>query len=826
MATEDAPNAYITELNSILSELQHTNKAKRRKALERLHNLSFEREPETERETQGKILEFSLRHLVTCLGDQSEVNRIKTSEIILGFIQDTLFKADQLIHLIPVIHHRLATIPIIEESEDVRLLHVKMISSLTMQFEGQMIPYMEDIIGILKEVVVDGCPEVRKAAAECVSCFARATREKFHLQSESLVKSLVKALQHQRFKNRIACINALGDLLLYGDGKSIQDVSGPLAQCVMDLPQVRLALVQVGGSLALHMPDRYSYWPRILPLILFGLKDEDRDVLCKARELWEQVGHKYEEENEDQLKYEIDFDVAITDYPPGEVRPGIGCRILVQQNLYHILPALLADLDDWQDGPRLQAAKLLSVLILNADSGVTQYAEKVLTALCLAAGDKEASIVKQMIECGHYLGCFLPPPVYLALVLPRLSTGCQAERPLIVLAALLEGSSSTLLQPHLMELLSVLAEDEVTHVFEEAHQEALLRVMRTLLQKCDLSECSSKAFSVLLFIASSSSGNNASAALEGLRELSKNCGYEEEEELYRQETRGVLDKLVEATGGWTEGSPSYLLFGVLMKLAGPALGHDLEIFTKILSVCTSKKEDPFVCLHCLTELRHLLVMEDRPLAAGGQLEAWLPVLVNNCIRELLVWRAGATAETLRTASIACLEAACKAGVTSQEMTEEVRKCVVLLPALIEDDAEMTRLFACSVVQCVATSFPLLIDPDTLHTLADKLIKRLDDVGRAVRLKASQVLTVLFMDLPEGYDITLNTARLQDLCQDALIFLDDPDEELQKAVSEWLEVMKNICPDILLKLLQTEAHKFRNAHICHRLIDSMKALQVS
>lgn len=61
-----------------------------------------------------------------------------------------------------------------------------------------------------------------------------------------------------------------GDLLLYGDGKSIQDVSGPLAQCVMDLPQVRLALVQVGGSLALHMPDRYSYWPRILPLILFG----------------------------------------------------------------------------------------------------------------------------------------------------------------------------------------------------------------------------------------------------------------------------------------------------------------------------------------------------------------------------------------------------------------------------------------------------------------------------------------------------------------------------------------------------------------------------
>lgn len=48
-----------------------------------------------------------------------------------------------------------------------------------------------------------------------------------------------------------------------------------------------------------------------------------------------------------------------------------------------------------------------------------------------------------------------------------------------------------------------------------------------------------------------------------------------------------------------------------------------------MSVCTSKKEDPFVCLHCLTQLRHLLLMEDQPLAAGGQLETWLPVLVNS-----------------------------------------------------------------------------------------------------------------------------------------------------------------------------------------------------
>lgn len=44
-------------------------------------------------------------------------------------------------------------------------------------------------------------------------------------------------------------------------------------------------------------------------------------------------------------------------------------------------------------------------------------------------------------------------------------------------------------------------------------------------------------------------------------------------------------------------------------------------------------------------------------------------MLADCMQELLAWRPGAKAETLRTAAIACLEAACKAGVTSEQMTE-------------------------------------------------------------------------------------------------------------------------------------------------------------
>lgn len=50
-------------------------------------------------------------------------------------------------------------------------------------------------------------------------------------------------------------------------------------------------------------------------LIFPRLRDEDKDVKNKAESLWEDVGRKYEEENEEQLKEHIDFDAVPEHYP-------------------------------------------------------------------------------------------------------------------------------------------------------------------------------------------------------------------------------------------------------------------------------------------------------------------------------------------------------------------------------------------------------------------------------------------------------------------------------------------------------------------------------
>lgn len=215
MATVDTSHEFAgSDINGVLNSMKDANKAKRRKALEKYESVVFECGKGTEQDDLTEIFNYSASILATCLSDQSEINRINASNIILKFIKASVFTEEKLLVMIPVIHHRLATVPCPEESEDVRLLFINILNGLINIFQAKMIPFMNDVVNVLKETIVDASPDVRKSACECVCSFAKAVKDKFHMQSESLVKPLLKALHHQRFKNRIACIRALGKIKL------------------------------------------------------------------------------------------------------------------------------------------------------------------------------------------------------------------------------------------------------------------------------------------------------------------------------------------------------------------------------------------------------------------------------------------------------------------------------------------------------------------------------------------------------------------------------------------------------------------------------------
>ncbi|KAG8541511.1 hypothetical protein GDO81_028819, partial [Engystomops pustulosus] len=215
------------------------------------------------------------------------------------------------------------------------------------------------------------------------------------MQSESLIKPLMQTISHQHSKVRVAVIQTTGAVIQYGNGKSVDDVLSHLAQRLFDdAPQVRLAVTVVVGDWLLELRDRYSYFHKLIPLVLSCTTDEIPDIKQTALNYWQKIGLQWEKENEEDLKDKMDFSATCPPlYPPEVQRPGLGCRELIFRNLSKILPAVSHDITDWVANTRIKAAQLLVVLLLHAEDHATQHMELLLSTLYRSCLDEEEKVV-------------------------------------------------------------------------------------------------------------------------------------------------------------------------------------------------------------------------------------------------------------------------------------------------------------------------------------------------------------------------------------------------------------------------------------------------
>ena len=85
--------------------------------------------------------------------------------------------------------------------------------------------------------------------------------------------------------------NISGDVIQYGNGKSVDDVVSHLAQRTFDqAPTVRTAVTRVVGHWLLDLMDRYSFHHKLIPLLLTGLTDEVPEIRTQADGLWHDIG--------------------------------------------------------------------------------------------------------------------------------------------------------------------------------------------------------------------------------------------------------------------------------------------------------------------------------------------------------------------------------------------------------------------------------------------------------------------------------------------------------------------------------------------------------
>ncbi|XP_037544477.1 dynein assembly factor 5, axonemal-like [Nematolebias whitei] len=264
---EHAGSEVLRGLHRHLNCLNEDNKATRKRALE------FIKKETIDKGLSSGVLQevFSaiLKPLLKCLSDPMERCRETTIVTMTEFIRCVPNPEECLPYLLPCLAHRFGEKEILEPAEELRLLAVEMLTLMVEVCGKHLAPYLNEIMSILQRTIVDPFPDVKRESCKCTVIFAKCVPEHFHMQAESLVKPLMLTITHQHSRVRVSVIEATGAVIQHGTGKNVDDVLSHLAQRLFDdSPQVRKAVTVVVGDWLLNMRDRYSYFHKLIPLLL------------------------------------------------------------------------------------------------------------------------------------------------------------------------------------------------------------------------------------------------------------------------------------------------------------------------------------------------------------------------------------------------------------------------------------------------------------------------------------------------------------------------------------------------------------------------------
>nr|XP_019957328.1 PREDICTED: dynein assembly factor 5, axonemal [Paralichthys olivaceus] len=786
---EHAAAEVLRGLARHLNCLNEDNKSTRRRALDQIKRDTIDGG------LSGGVLQelFSalLKPLLKCLSDPTERCRDTAIATITEFIRCVPRPEESLPYLMPCLAQRLGEKEILEPAEELRLSALEMLS-LTVEMCGKhLAPYLTEMINILQRAIVDPFPEVKRESCRCAMEFAMRVPEHFHMQAESLVKPLMQTITHQHSRVRVSVIEATGAVIQHGTGKNVDDVLSHLAQRLFDdSPQVRKAVTAVVGDWLLHLRDRYSYFHKLVPLLLSSINDEIPEIRLLAADLWRQVGAQWEKENEDDIKDKMDFLLTPPPlYPPGVERPGLGCRELVIRNLGRLVPAITHDVSDWLVPTRVRTSQLLSVLLLHAEDHSTQHLQPLLATLYRACTDTERDVVSNCLASAQLLGTFVPPAAFLKLLLDHVTTPYSSSHPwapLMVLAAVLGGCSQPLLKPHLEEIANTLAQPDVCQEYQQVmYLEQLLACVDVLLRQCE-SDCGSVSLQLLQVLVNvqslSTSSDLSEKALESVHCLCEVQGLDSGMELYRQHMGQLLDWLSTSVNTWSSYSPQRLQLHIIVIQSGPVIGDFVSQLMPLLQSCLQPDKDPEMRMSIFTMLAKLLLNATNTLDSQGHFRDRSDKFLCDILLPNLVWRAGRIAAAVRTSALSCLLALLHGGAITPGqllcLEEKLRPQVL---SALEEDSQMGRLFACRSVSTMLNLIGPSLHPEALNKIYPELLKRLDDSSKDVRDAALQALRRWLSNLNKDYDPELCAPHLQLLFQQLLLHLDDQDASVQDQV---------------------------------------------
>ncbi|KAI5072204.1 hypothetical protein GOP47_0012310 [Adiantum capillus-veneris] len=422
---------------------------------------------------------------------------------------------------------------LMEPSEEVRLLLIQLVHSLIKEVQSLIGPFGSDIASILMCAAADKDPVVLVEVCSTLKLFAEVMEGVLKPVSKNLIFSILHALSHNRCRVRVVAIQAIEMLVLCGAHETLYQLTAYRDPNIIPISEfyhpsvktqylallasdrsikVREALLRTVTRWLLELPERREHEIRLLPYVLNGFIDENKELQGLAFDMMECIGQQYERENEDEVKDVKQYlteDIEILAILKNgfqlpsflKYRPCLGARIMVKRSFSIMLQALAADIQAWQQEPRLLAAKLLYVVLAFVEENATMHLPSLILILMKTCLDP--SISEKIEECAKLVGHFVQPSAFLDILIPRISSDYFADaaiqdkgRGLLVLSWIMQGSRSSLLSCHIPDICSLLTGQDVLTSLQRGVHTSILTIIGVLVESLD-ETCKDEVITIL-----------------------------------------------------------------------------------------------------------------------------------------------------------------------------------------------------------------------------------------------------------------------------------------------------------------------------------------
>lgn len=760
---------------NLRSDLMSENKFDRKKALESL--IKQLNSTDLNEDMCQQLFNNYQVHILKCFRDDSEKCRELSIELMDLLIRKLSFNDYYLTYIFPVIVERIGSPEKVEESEELRLKMVELLKSILTLYSKrrELSPFIGDIIDIINHSMLDKYGEVKKGCCESVILAAEALPVQFSEKCEKLLKSILTAFTHQHMRVRIAAIEAVGAIVLNGSGTAFETASVPFAERLFDpIPQVRRTIITLTHKLLTEYKHRYSYFHKLLPLILTGLCDEVPDTRILARTHWIQAGEQYAKENEKELKDEADYLEPFSVKSESRVldeTPCLGCRALVQSQCSKILIALCNELrTSWHEDVLVRCGQLLEQLAIHAQKNMTMNLGDIIPCLYTSCrNDNRASEV--VAGATETLGAVVPYDSWMKILKESLESFANFNvghaKVILSLVTGLYGRKKEEVCEIREELACFITQFCRTTPNASTH----LISLSFILAEGPRNVCIDTNLTIICLTSIALCKDNLQeSSIEKATKVINIC-WLENPPLSKDICERILDTLSSDPAAWTAQTSDRRILNTLL-----AFSTDLSV---IKSDILLQKLYP-----CLLEAVDTAGKLSTFVSLAGAIEKWndnntckdddlYKELIKDIVAPSLIWKAGRGHEAIRAVASRCLCGLLQ-GYSSYNDSELISSLVTLL----EDGSRHTRRFSCN---CLGLLAPLN-DTEILIRVYQPLLDRLDDECEGVREATVESIMRIFNRFPGDLNPADFRPHLEHIVDTILVHLDDEDSKLKQGLA--------------------------------------------